>query len=143
MIILQKPLISEKSMKLAQQNLYTFLVSKDTTKKTIAKYVAEKFKVTVLSVKTGTTKGKKKVQRAARKSYTLPDIKKAMVLVKAGQKIALFETPKEEVTVTTGENEPQIMKEKKGFLNRGTKVRVEKSAIGAAPSTQRKVITGK
>lgn len=140
MIIVQKPHISEKSMKLAQQNLYTFLVGRSATKEMIAKYVAEKFKVTVLGVKIINIKGQKKMQRAARKSYTLPDIKKAMVSVKAGQKIALFETPKEEVTVTTGENEPQIMKEKKGFLNRGTKVRVEKSATGAAPTTQRKVI---
>lgn len=142
MIILQKPLISEKSMKLVQQNLYTFLVSKDTTKAQVAKLVGEKFKVTVMGVKIVNIKGKVKVQRTARRSYQLPDIKKALVLIKKGQRIALFETPKEEVTVTTGENEPVVMKEKKNIL-RNIKVRVEKTAIGAAPSTQRKVITGK
>ncbi len=142
MIILQKPLVSEKSMKLAQQNLYTFLVSRDATKGTIAKVVGEKFKVTVMGVKIVNIKGKQKIQRTTRRSYHLPDIKKALVLVKKGQKIALFETPKEETIVTTGESETVVMREKKNIL-RNTKVRVEKGATGAAPSTQRKVITGK
>ncbi|QQG43651.1 MAG: 50S ribosomal protein L23 [Candidatus Daviesbacteria bacterium] len=140
MIILQKPKVTEKSMKLADKRLYTFEVAKNATKKAIAKIVADKFKVTVLSVKTVNIPGQKKMERSKRKYYRLPDIKKAMVLVRKGQKIALFETPQEEVAVTTAENEPQVLREKKGFLNRGTKVRVEKSATGASPTTQRKVI---
>ena len=42
----------------------------------------------------------------------------------------------------TAEGEPIKLKEKKDLLGR-TKVRVETSAVGAAPTTQRKVITGK
>lgn len=142
MIILKKPIITEKSMKLAQNGLYTFEVDKDATKPEVAKMVAEKFNVKVLKVKMINIKGKVKSQRRVRKLYQLPGYKKAIVQVKKGEKIALFETPKEEAVVTTAEGEPVKLKEKKDILGR-TKVKVEKTAVGTAPTTQRKVITGK
>lgn len=142
MIVLRRPIITEKSMKLAQSGLYAFEVDKDATKPLIAKIVAEKFNVKVLEVKVVNVKGKIKQQRRVRKSYKTGGFKKALVQVGKGQTIAIFETPKEEVTVTTAEGEPVKLKEKKDILGR-TKVKVEKSAVGAAPTTQRKVITGK
>ncbi|MBI2040016.1 50S ribosomal protein L23 [Candidatus Microgenomates bacterium] len=143
MIVLKRPIITEKSMKLADRNLYTFEVEKWATKDQIAKMVAEKFGVKVLKVKTINVKGETKSQRRIRKFYKTGGFKKAYVQVKKGDKIALFETPKEEeVTVTTAEGESIKLKEKKDLLGR-TKVRVEKGAVGAAPTTQRKVITGK
>jgi large subunit ribosomal protein L23 len=142
MIVLQKPIISEKSLKLAGISQFTFVVNKDASKPQIAKAVSEQFKVDVLSVKTINVKGERKVQRRSGKSYQTTGFKKAYVQLKKGQKIALFEAPKEEVKVTTAEGEPQVMREKKDLLGR-TKVRVEKGATGAAPTTQRKVITGK
>lgn len=142
MIIIRRPIISEKSMKLASTGLYTFEVEKGATKLQIGKIVAEKFNVKVLSVKTINIKGQTKVQRSIRKSYQTKGFKKALVQIKKGEKIAIFETPKEEVMVTTAENEPIKLREKKDIL-RGTKVKVEQSAVGAAPTTQRKVITGK
>lgn len=142
MIILQKPVITEKSMKLAANNWYTFVVDKNATKPQIAKVVASQFKVDVLKVAVMNVKGHAKMQRRARKTYQTKGYKKAIVFLKKGQTIALFETPKEEVVVTTAEGEPQIMKEKKDILRR-TKVKVERGATGASPTTQRKVITGK
>lgn len=143
MIILQKPIITEKSMKLAGNGLYTFLVSKTSNKLSIAKAVRETFKVTVINVKTLNVKGEVKMQRRVRKSYLTKGFKKALVQVKKGQIIPIFEAPKDEAVVTTAEGEPQIIKERKDILRR-TKVKVEKSsAVGVAPSTQRKVITGK
>lgn len=142
MIVLTKPHTTEKSMKLASFGEYTFLVSKKATKNMIAKIVAEKFKVDVISIKTINIKGEARSQRRVRKSYQTSGFKKAIVKIKKGQKISIFETPKEEVTVTTGEGEPTILREKKDLLRR-TKVRVETGATGAAPTTQRKVITGK
>ncbi len=142
MIIIKRPIITEKSMKLAETGLYVFEVGKEANKKQIAKFVAEKFGVKVLSVKTMNVKGEAKAQRRVRKSYQTVGFKKALVQVKKGDKIAIFETPKEEVTVTTAEGEPIKLKEKKDLLGR-TKVRVETGATGAAPTTQRKVITGK
>lgn len=142
MIIIKRPIITEKSMKLAKGGLYTFEVDKNATKLQIGKIVAEKFNVKVVNVKTITSKGKTKSQKRVRKTYKTSGFKKALVQVKKGEKIAIFETPKEEVTVTTAEGEPIKLKEKKDLLGR-TKVKVEKTAVGAAPTTQRKVITGK
>ncbi len=126
-------------MKLADRHLYTFEVDKDATKKLIAKEVSDKFSVKVVSVKVVNVKGEIKSQRRVRKSYKTSGFKKAIVQIGKTQKIALFETPKEEVTVTTAEGEPIKLKERKDILGR-TKVKVEKSAVGAAPTTQRKVI---
>ena len=141
MISLQKPIISEKSMKLAGDGLYTFLVNRTSTKPQIAKAVAEAFKVDIISVKTINVKGEVKTQRRVRKNYTTKAFKKALVQVKKGQIIPIFETPKEEV-IPTGigtEGEPQVMKERKDIFRR-TKVRVEKSKTVV---TQKDVMTGK
>jgi large subunit ribosomal protein L23 len=138
MIVLQKPIITEKSMKMASEGLYTFLVSKEANKLQITKAVIEAFKVTVLNVKTINVKGEIKQQRKVRKTFMTKGYKKALVQVKKGQIIPIFEAPKEEVTVTTAEGEPQVMKEKKDILRR-TKVRVEKPQAIA----QKSVMTGK
>lgn len=149
MIVLKRPIITEKSMGLAQRGLYTFEIDKNATKPMVAKVVTEKFSVKVISVNIINIKGQAKQQRSVRKVYKMSDIKKAIVQVGKGQKIAIFETPvhpsrggKEEAVVTTGEGEPIKLKEKKDFF-RGTKVKVEKTGVGASPTTQRKVITGK
>src|SRR3989344_2255133 len=146
MIIIKRPIITEKSMKLSTSGLYTFEVAKFVNKIQVASEVASRFKVDVMSVKIVNVKGAVKSQRRVRKSYQLPDRKKALVQLKQGQKIALFENQSEiaqdEVTVTTVEGEPVSVKEKKGFL-RGPKVKIERGGACAAPSTQRKVITGK
>lgn len=142
MTIILRPIITEKSMKLTQNDLYAFEVLKNTTKSQVAKVVERKFNVKVLKVKVMNIKGQSKLQRKVRKVYQTGGYKKAIVQVKKGDKITIFEAPKEEVTVTTAEGEPVKLKEKKDILGR-TKVKVEKTAVGAAPTTQRKVITGK
>lgn len=144
MMVLLRPIITEKSMKLAQNGLYTFEVVKNATKPQVAKAVADKFNVKVLRTRVINVKSKLKAQKRARKVYKMSGFKKALVQLGKGEKIALFETPKEdkEVTVTTAEGEPIKLKEKKDILGR-TKVRIEKTAVGAAQTTQRKVITGK
>lgn len=142
--MLRRPIVTEKSMKLAALNIYTFEVDKDDNKKQIAKLISEKFKVDVVSVKTLNVKGKVKSQKAVRKSFQRPSFKKAIIHLKKGQKLAIFETlsREPEAIVTTAESEPVTLKEKKDILGR-TKVRIEKGAVGSAPTTQRKVITGK
>src|SRR3989344_7165691 len=139
MIVVRRPIITEKSMKLAQSNFYTFEVDKNATKIQIAKKVAEKFGVKVLRVNTINVKGEVKSQKRVRKLYKSAGFKKALVQIGQGEKIAIFETPKEEAVVTTADSGPKLMKEKKDILGR-TKVKVEKRAVGAAPTTQRKVI---
>ena len=94
MIVLKRPVITEKSMKLAQSGLYTFEIGKDATKPMVAKEVAKRFNVKVLEVKVVNVKGKTRQQKRVRKVYNLPGFKKALVQVKKGEKIAIFETPK-------------------------------------------------
>ncbi len=139
MIILIKPIITEKSTRLASLGEYIFLVDNKANKKQIAHSVKNKFGVDIVQVKIINIKPKKKMQKRARKSYEIPGFKKAIVKVKNGQKIAIFETPKDEALVTTPEGEPQVIKERKDIFRR-TNVRVERGATGAAPTTQRKVI---
>lgn len=128
--MIKRPLISEKSMGLSKMGVYTFLVSDGVNKHEIAKLIAEKFSVDVVSVKTITIKGKTKVQRSRKGYYQTEGIKKAVVTVKKGQKITLFETAnnkeEEEVRIRTAEGEDiTTIKEKKSLL-KGTKVKVEK-----------------
>lgn len=143
-IILRKPIITEKSMKLAEQGLYTFLVDKDATKQQVSKAVKNKFNVDVLSIKTINIKGEIKSQRRVRKFYQTPGFKKAIVLVKKGQSIPVFEKPKDqEAVVTSTESEQEVLKERKDIFRR-TKVKIEKAPHqtmqGGVPTTQRKVI---
>ncbi|MBI4036422.1 50S ribosomal protein L23 [Candidatus Daviesbacteria bacterium] len=141
MIVLIRPIISEKSMKLAGVGQYTFTVAKNATKLQIAKAVKEQFNVDVVRVSSINIKGENKMQKRMKKFYQTSGFKKAIVQIAKDQKIAIFEAPKEEAMVVAAEGEPQVIKERKDILRR-TKVKVERGA-GAAPMTQRKVITGK
>ena len=57
-MILLKPLITEKTMRLAQAGQFTFSVRKGATKPAIARAAEEQFKVNVTRVTTSKTKGK-------------------------------------------------------------------------------------
>lgn len=85
------PIISEKSMSEASRGKYTFKISKEAGKKDIKKAVEEKFKVNVLKISTVVVKGKS-TRTGIRRIETLKTVyKKALVTVKEGQKIALFD----------------------------------------------------
>lgn len=128
--MLKRPFITEKSMIIAKSNFYTFEIEKLVTKVQIAKLISKKYKVDVLSVKTINIKPKKRSQRTKKGIYYTRGLKKAIIQIKSGQKIPIFEkaaNPEKEVTVTTGEGEPVKIKEKKSIL-KGTKVKIEKVA---------------
>lgn len=129
MTVILRPLINEKSMGLTKTGFYTFEVDKDATKPQIEKIVAEKFKVTVLTVNTINRVGKTKTQRTRKGYFKQPHLKKAIVKVGKNDKIALFEQiTTEDVEVRTAEGEAVTsVKEKKSLL-RGTKVKIEKQA---------------
>lgn len=115
-------------MNLVKQNFYTFEVDKNATKHAIAKLVAKKFAVDVLEVRTVNLPKKLKAQRTRKGYFEVAGRKKAIVKIKSGQKIPLFEqAPQEDVTVTTAEGEKlTTVKEKKSLL-KGTKVTIESS----------------
>jgi large subunit ribosomal protein L23 len=87
--ILKKPLITEKSTSLLQDNKYTFSVDPRANKTEIKQAVESIFKVKVEKVNTMNVKGKlKKVRNiTGRTSNT----KKAIVTLKKGDKIEIFE----------------------------------------------------
>lgn len=95
-----KPVISEKSMRLAGSGQYTFTVPSSANKIEIGRAVNKLFKVDVTTVRTLTTNGKVKKLRGV--TGRRKDVKKAVVAVKAGQKIKVFEAePEEEPKVKT------------------------------------------
>lgn len=84
------PIISEKSMKNANSGKFTFRVAIKAGKNQIKKEVSNKFKVDVVDIATIIMKPKKKRTFQRREAIT-PSWKKAIVKVKSGQKIALFD----------------------------------------------------
>jgi large subunit ribosomal protein L23 len=138
MTIILRPIITEKSMGLTKSGFYTFEIDKDATKDQVAKVVAQKFKVTVVSVNTLNRPGKVKQQRTRKGHFTQPHLKKAIVRVAKGDKIALFEQVTagedhtghnhDDVQVRTAEGEVMTTVQEKKSLLRGTKVKIEKQA---------------
>ncbi len=98
--IIKLPRMTEKSLLLASRGWYTFAVHSDADKKTIAREVSGLYNVTVVNVRTVSVHGKeRRVGRFMRK-VRKPDWKKALVKLKAGQKIDAFEVTSE------GESKP-------------------------------------
>ena len=86
------PKVSEKAMSLADRGVYVFEVPTPANKLEVAREVAERFKVEVASVNIQVIKGKAKVFR--RVPGRQKDVKKALVKLKSGQSITLFEGTK-------------------------------------------------
>ncbi|MEA4926689.1 MAG: 50S ribosomal protein L23 [Syntrophomonadaceae bacterium] len=87
--IIIKPVVTEKSMNLLADNKYTFVVDKKSNKTEIKNAIEDIFKVKVEKVSTMLIKGKPK--RMGRFEGRTSDRKKAIVSLKPGQKIKLFE----------------------------------------------------
>ncbi|AEG58597.1 50S ribosomal protein L23 [Desulforamulus ruminis] len=87
--ILIKPVVTEKSTALLADNKYTFIVELNANKTEIKKAVEEIFKVKVENVNTMRVKGKTK--RVRQFTGKTPDRKKAIVTLKEGDKIEIFE----------------------------------------------------
>jgi len=88
---LKKPLLTEKSLILRDtDNCYSFVVEKNVNKYDIRKAVETLFKVTVEKVATIPLRGK--VKKMGRFAGKRPDLKKALVTLKKGDKIETVET---------------------------------------------------
>ncbi len=87
--IIIRPVITEHSYDLMDENTYTFEVAKEANKIEIGKAIEEIFNVTVVKVNTLHVKPKPKRVRYQKKGYTRT-WKKAMVTLKAGDTIELF-----------------------------------------------------
>lgn len=87
--ILLRPIITEKTSNMMQDNKYTFEVLLDANKIEIRKAVEEIFKVKVLDVNTIRVMGKTK--RMGKYVGKRSDYKKAIVKIAPGQRIEFFE----------------------------------------------------
>lgn len=86
-----RPIITEKSMQDAGRGKFTFHVAMSADKNEIRKAIEKKFKVNILSVSTLKVKGKTRRAGVRRTKFQTPSWKKAIVKLKEGQKIDLFE----------------------------------------------------
>lgn len=116
-------------MNLVAQSFFTFEVASFATKKQVEKELLKRFNVNILSVKIINLHPKSKTQRSRKGHFLQGGMKKAIVRLKKGEKIPLFEqVTKQEVEVRTAEGEVMTtVKENKNFL-KGTKVKIEKTA---------------
>jgi len=87
--ILIRPIITEKSTALMEEGKYTFRVPLTATKIQIRQAVEEVFKVKVQAVHTIRYEGK--LKRLGRTQGRRSDWKKAIVTLKPGESIELFE----------------------------------------------------
>lgn len=87
--VIKRPLVTEKNSMLAEKGVYVFEVSPDATKTEIRKAVEKYFRVKVANVNTAVCR-----DRAKRTRFGVGRVrswKKAMVRLKKGEKISLFE----------------------------------------------------
>lgn len=92
-LILLKPLITEKTMRLAQAGQFSFLVAKNVTKPAVAQAVEEQFKVNAIRVTTSSVKGKTRRTGKRRLASKTAGSKKAIITLKSGQMIEFFKLP--------------------------------------------------
>ena len=86
--IIIRPIVSEKTYAMIEENRYTFEVAKTASKPQIAQAITEIFGVTVTNVNTMNVTGKPRRVRFAKGKTR--DWKKAVVSLKAGDSIDLF-----------------------------------------------------
>jgi large subunit ribosomal protein L23 len=88
--IILRPVVTEKSNRLKEkENKVTFAVVPSATKPEIKKAIEKLFKVKVTKINTTSLPGKSK--RFGSREYTTAPIKKAVVTLKAGDRIEFFE----------------------------------------------------
>lgn len=93
--VITGPVISEKSISNTAANRFTFYVAKQANKKEISQAVEQKFKVNVLEVRVINVRGKKVRFGKKRVEGKKADKRKAVVTIKAGQKIEIFDLGQE------------------------------------------------
>ena len=88
--VIKGPIITEKLDKAREKfRQYSFIVDKKATKVDVARAVENLFKVSVEGVRTNVVHGK--VKRVGKNIGRRPNYKKAIVTLKEGDKIELFE----------------------------------------------------
>lgn len=92
--MLLKPIITEKSMALAQSGQFTFAITPQTNKNQVKSAVEKLFKVAVLKVRVIKLAAKTRRSGKSRQTRQISPRFKAIVTLKSGQTIEYFELPK-------------------------------------------------
>jgi large subunit ribosomal protein L23 len=87
--VLLKPTITEKSTLLQESSIYTFQVDLKANKSQVKEAIEKNFDVTVRDVNITKLHGKRK--RYGQRFKKMPDIKKAVVTLRPGDRINLIE----------------------------------------------------
>ncbi len=87
--VLRRPLVTEKNAIMQDLGKFAFEVAKGSTKPQIKQAVEKAFDVTVTGVNVMTVPGKER--RMGRRQVHTPPWRKAIVTLRPGDKIALFE----------------------------------------------------
>ena len=87
--VLIRPVVTEKSTYLHNQGKYIFQIAKWASKPQVKRAVEQAFNVRVVSVNTATMPGKQK--RYGPRLVHTPSTRKAVVTVRPGDKIQIFE----------------------------------------------------
>ena len=92
MSILIRPVISEKTYALMEQHTYVFVVDPRATKIDVRNAVEQAFDVKVVNVNTLNRKGKSTRNRRTNVAGQKPSSKRAIVTLRQGDSINLFES---------------------------------------------------
>jgi large subunit ribosomal protein L23 len=92
MSILIRPVVSEKTYGLMDNHTYVFVVHPQATKVDVRNAVEQAFNVKVVNVNTLNRKGKSTRNRRTGVTGTRPGTKRAIVTLKEGDSINLFES---------------------------------------------------
>ena len=90
--LILRPVVSEKSYGLLEDNVYTFVVHPRSTKIEVREAVESIFNLRVVKVNTLNRNGKRKRNRRSATFGTRPDTKRAIVTLAPGSRIDLFES---------------------------------------------------
>ncbi len=90
--VLIRPVVSEKSYRLMDDNVYVFVIDPQATKVDVRHAVERAFGVHVTNVNTLNRKGKSKRNRKGGGMGHRPDTKRAIVTLAPGDSIDLFES---------------------------------------------------
>jgi len=89
--VLRKPIITEKSTQGTALGKFVFEVDRRSTKTEIKRAIKKFFGVSPVSIQTANVKGKVKQIRGQRRKVKRPDWKKAIISLKEGEKIDIFD----------------------------------------------------
>jgi large subunit ribosomal protein L23 len=87
--VLRRPLVTEKNTILQSQGKYAFEIAREANKDQVKQAVEKAFKVTVTAVNIMTVRGRER--RVGRRVIAESSWKKAVVTLKPGDKIQIFE----------------------------------------------------